>query len=395
MEIEPLVGPCGKLPILIRDDDTNFFTMKSMLQSIYSEAWSKGFKVSLSVIPLQKGTDDMCVPPNFRKSGLLYPITNNGTLIKFLRDKLQKGEIEVLQHGSSHSVVESYRGEFGMNTSDQEANLKRAISIMKEAFEIRPRFFVPPYDDISYKNLKLVKKYGLIPIYGRESINKFFRSPFIPAFFKKMAAKKIYQKFGKSAYVVPVMINILGNNLYNNSNKYKNADDNDCHVRAAGAEAINTLPPVGLPIEKLISPVSFLDSISKILSLASLNRSRISSLCIINHYHQYFNDWNKTITRTNMFNSWQKLLNCLTGDTAFDDNCQYLNIGWKTTFSELYNRFRKMSDSETVDNLSFLITYGSLEKLYDTENVTLEKESNIITIKEVLPKSKFNIYVND
>ncbi|MGA6992092.1 MAG: DUF2334 domain-containing protein, partial [Nitrososphaeraceae archaeon] len=271
MEIEPLVGPCGKLPILIRDDDTNFFTMKSMLQSIYSEAWSKGFKVSLSVIPLQKGTDDMCVPPNFRKSGLLYPITNNGTLIKFLRDKLQKGEIEVLQHGSSHSVVESYRGEFGMNTSDQEANLKRAISIMKEAFEIRPRFFVPPYDDISYKNLKLVKKYGLIPIYGRESINKFFRSPFIPAFFKKMAAKKIYQKFGKSAYVVPVMINILGNNLYNNSNKYKNADDNDCHVRAAGAEAINTLPPVGLPIEKLISPVSFLNSISKILSLASLN----------------------------------------------------------------------------------------------------------------------------
>jgi hypothetical protein len=55
MRIERLVGPCGKLPILIRDDDTNFFTKDHMLESIYSEAWNKGFKVSLSVIPSQRG----------------------------------------------------------------------------------------------------------------------------------------------------------------------------------------------------------------------------------------------------------------------------------------------------------------------------------------------------
>ena len=414
MEIEPLLGPCGKLPILIRDDDTNFFTKGSMLQSIYSEAWNKGFKVSLSVIPLQKGTDDKCVPPNFRKTGLLYPITNNESLIKFLRDKHHAGEIEILQHGSSHSVVKSYRGEFGMDTPDVEANLERAISVITEAFGSRPSFFVPPYDDISYKNLKLVKKYGLIPIYGRENVHKFFRSPFIPAFLKKRVAKKLYQKFGKSAYVVPVIVSIHGDNPYDNSSKYKNVDEcNDCSVQAAGTEAINTLP-VGLPIEKLLSPASFQDSILKILLHASSNRSRISSLCIINHYHQYFDDWDSTITRTNMFNAWQEILRYLAGDTAFDDdNCRYLNFGWKTTFSELCNRVGKIkktitasktgskvtiqsiSDSETMDNLSFLIRCGSLEKSYVTENVTLDKESHIITIKEVLPKSKFSIYINN
>jgi hypothetical protein len=63
MKIETLVGPNGNLPILIRDDDTNFFTKDSMLQSIYTEAWNKGFKVSLSVIPSQWGFDDVCVPP--------------------------------------------------------------------------------------------------------------------------------------------------------------------------------------------------------------------------------------------------------------------------------------------------------------------------------------------
>jgi hypothetical protein len=60
MKIEPLVGPYGNLPILIRDDDTNFSTKDSMLQSIYSQAWNKGFKVSLSIILSQKGFDDVC-----------------------------------------------------------------------------------------------------------------------------------------------------------------------------------------------------------------------------------------------------------------------------------------------------------------------------------------------
>ena len=204
MKIVPLVGPSGRLPILIRDDDTNFFTKGSMLQSIYSEAWNKGFKISLSVIPSQKGFDEMCVPPNFRQTGLLYPITNNEELIKFVKDKLRKGLIEVLLHGFSHSVVNAYRGEFGINALDQEANLNSAISILMSAFGIRPNFFVPPYDDISYKNLQLVKKYGLIPIYGKENIHKFFRSPFVPTFFKKRVAKKIYHGLGKSAYIVPV-----------------------------------------------------------------------------------------------------------------------------------------------------------------------------------------------
>ncbi len=222
MKIEPLVGPNGNLPILIRDDDTNFFTKDSMLQSIYTEAWNKGFKVSLSVIPSQWGFDDVCVPPELRKTEVFYPITNNERLIEFLREKLRSDAIEVLQHGFSHSVIEGYRGEFGINTSEQESNLNRAISIMKEAFRIRPNFFVPPYDDISYKNLQLVKKHGLIPIYGKDNIHKFFRSPYIPTFLKKRVAKKIYRKFGKSAYIVPVMVNIVRTSQNNNTSRNMN-----------------------------------------------------------------------------------------------------------------------------------------------------------------------------
>jgi hypothetical protein len=34
MIIDPLIGPCGNVPILIRDDDTNFFTKADMIEAI-------------------------------------------------------------------------------------------------------------------------------------------------------------------------------------------------------------------------------------------------------------------------------------------------------------------------------------------------------------------------
>jgi hypothetical protein len=414
MRIERLVGPCGKLPILIRDDDTNFFTKDHMLESIYSEAWNKGFKVSLSVVPSQRGFDDLCVPPDLRQTGLLYSITNNESLVKFLNDKIRRDTIEILQHGFCHSIVRGYRGEFGINSSDQEANLNTAIGIIKQAFGIHPNFFVPPYDDISYKNLQLVRKYDMVPIYGQENIHKFFRSSYIPTFLKKRVAKQIYNKLGKSAFIVPVSVNIYGNNNINSTSSTRNnhGNDDNSSIAAGDAEVITTLPPIGLRFEKLISVDSFLDSVSKIVSFARSNRSKMGSLCIINHYHQYFYDWSQSITRGEMFSIWQKLLSYLAGDSTYDNN--YVDFGWKTTFSELYNRVLKIqrmitvsktgskvtvesiSESENIDNFSFQIDHGDLEKSnVDDDDVMFEKETKIITIKRILPKSKFTIYLNE
>jgi len=40
MTITPLIGPYGKIPVLIRNDDTNSFTKSNMLETIYSKAWN-------------------------------------------------------------------------------------------------------------------------------------------------------------------------------------------------------------------------------------------------------------------------------------------------------------------------------------------------------------------
>ena len=50
LTIKALLGPRGKMPILIRDDDTNFFTRADMLESLHSIVL--GRRISRSVYPL-------------------------------------------------------------------------------------------------------------------------------------------------------------------------------------------------------------------------------------------------------------------------------------------------------------------------------------------------------
>ncbi len=185
MTIIPLLGPKGKIPILIRDDDTNFFTKSNMLKSIYSKAWNNQFKVSLSVIPYQKAINDVCVPPDIRNLQKHYSIEDNGELCSFLKEMIKYNKIEIIQHGVSHDLIDG-RGEFGKHIDGESENINRTINetfthyyrslnndycdkysklgfesyvnigrhIIRESIDINPILFVPPFDDIFYTQSK-------------------------------------------------------------------------------------------------------------------------------------------------------------------------------------------------------------------------------------------------
>ena len=112
--ITPLIGPYGKIPILIRDDDTNSFTKSNMLETIYSKAWNNNFKVSISVISYQKAINDVCIPSNARNSQEYYSIKNNKELCSFLKNNINHNNIEIIQHGISHALIDG-RGELSKN----------------------------------------------------------------------------------------------------------------------------------------------------------------------------------------------------------------------------------------------------------------------------------------
>jgi peptidoglycan/xylan/chitin deacetylase (PgdA/CDA1 family) len=378
MKIKPLVGPAGKMPILIRDDDTNFFTSPEMLEAVHSISWEKKFKVSLSIISHQKGINDVCIPPEFRQSGLHYSLAENQGLVTFLRTKLKLGLIEILQHGYSHSPVESeFRGEFGSNRQAENfkvrSNLRRGKLLIEELFGEPPRFFVPPYDDISYSNIKMVIENNLIPIYGQENIHRVFRSSFVPSMIKKMIARRIFEKFRTSAFIIPVAVDIKDDRI------------------------MLSLSRLGLKFEMLDSPEKFLESINDFLYSPSFKKNRKIPLCIINHYHQYFYDWSNSVTRTEMFSVWRKLIDLLD---------KFIS-GWKTTFAGLYDRYTKIrklkftqsgnkftillpeTESELIEDLAFQVD-GQVES---NESVNFNGDTGIATISNTLRRRNLVLYL--
>jgi Uncharacterized protein conserved in bacteria (DUF2334) len=370
--MERFVGPSGKLPILIRDDDTNFFTKPNMLESIYSEAWDQGFKVSLSVVPFQKCIDDIIVPPDMREEGSSHSVADNNKLINFLKSKMQEKSVEILQHGFAHINTDGGRGEFAGNSNLK--GITHGKDILREAFGIEPSFFVPPYDDISKTNLKLIVEEGMIPFYRDTNFDKFLRSACIPEFTKRTVFRFV-MRVSKNRY------------LRESSSSFGLRALTPVRIRIENGCITWSLPEI--VFAKLTSFDSLLDWTSNIIQYCSKNRTPV---CILNHYHFYFHDWNSSITKSELFRTWNKILQ------SFGN----LNFGWNTTFSDLYHRTEKLSKTkiaktgskitieseESLEDFSFRIN-GRLEP---NHTATTDDRTKIITIENLLPRSRVILY---
>ncbi len=369
MVIERLVGPKGKLPVLIRDDDTNFFTKEKMLESVYSEAWQKGFKVSLSVVPSQAGIDDICVPPYVRNTPNRFSIEGNKRLVDYLNDKIRSGTIEVLQHGFSHNVVNGHRGEYGKNFQKQNTELGR--DIMKNVFGSDPKFFVPPGEDISRQNLMMLIKIGYIPIYRKTFLDKFMRNSYVPPFLKEIAARALALRYdNKTTYgnwavqfVKPIILSV-------------------------GDRAISWSPS-SLTYANISSYESLFKLTDNVIKSCSISRKPV---CIINHYHLYFDDWNDSVTRTDIFRIWKKMFD------AFDK----LTFCWKTTFFELYKRtnqirnilIEKTGSKITIESATQIqnLSFRTSVPLEPNSCVSVDEETKISTIQNLVPQEKIILY---
>jgi len=370
MVFQPLLGPYGKLPILIRDDDTNFFTKTNMLESIYSKAWKDGYKVCLAIVPFQRGTNDICVPPDIRISDSHFSVGDNKALVHYLKDKIRSGTIEVLQHGFSHHNTNDGRGEFGYD-SDRKKDIELGRNIIKQAFEVNPKFFVPPGEDIANENLVALIESGLIPIYRQTFFDTFLRNSFVPAHIKHIATRAL-------------------------AVKYK-------HRTSYGNWAIQLVKPVIISVAQgriswslasmKSSNSSSFDSLfkltDKVIESCTISRSPV---CIINHYHLYYYDWNTSITRKDLFQAWKQILE------TFDR----LKFGWKVTFSELYERANQIRNVRIVKTGSKItlesgthirgFSFRTTASLEPSASLVFDEEDKIVTIDDLIPDKKLILY---
>jgi peptidoglycan/xylan/chitin deacetylase (PgdA/CDA1 family) len=375
MVFEVLIGPKGSIPILIRDDDTNFFTFPKMLESIYAGAWSKGFKVCLSIVPFQKGIDDDSVPPDVRKSGKYYQFAENRDLVDYLQGKISAGQIEVLQHGLSHEYSNGIRGEYG-GELDKGKDTEQGKDMLKNALGLEPKFFVPPGEDISKKNLTRLTEARLIPIYRKSLFDSYIRSKHFPKFAKNIAMnsyRRRYIRRNKQGDIVPGLGLLKPVILH--------LEDN----------SITWSIPTVIALKRDFSIDSPLDLVKQTMETSIEKRSPV---CIMNHYHTFFYDWSSNITRTDLYNVWQRIIEYLNS----------LGYGWKVTHSELFERMSKINGLRVtktgskvtiatalnIENLSIRTNQLAASNISVTKD---EEDPSIKTIEQLVPQKNAVFYV--
>jgi hypothetical protein len=157
--------------VVIRDDDTCFFTQPAMLELLYQPLLDAGKSVGLSVVPAIGGGQPVgslngpfwerfrldfspCLPPRQRSEAQIFPLTPDCEIVSYLRSRLG---YEIVQHGYNHITVDGVRE--GMLTDRQliSEKIETSRTIMSECFGQASDFFVVPWDDVSAETLTILK----------------------------------------------------------------------------------------------------------------------------------------------------------------------------------------------------------------------------------------------
>ena len=142
--------------IIVRDDDTSYFTAPGRLEAIYGRMWAAGLPVCLAVIPKIYGDirvywsdgnpHDPALHPSFRGRDECFSILGNPELCAFLDEKAAAGLAEICLHGCTHEFYEFI-------SHDRELirrKLDEGMSILQRAFPSASiGTFIAPYDRMS------------------------------------------------------------------------------------------------------------------------------------------------------------------------------------------------------------------------------------------------------
>lgn len=156
------------MTLIVRDDDTSFFTKPALLEQVYGQMWAHQLPVCLAVIPAQNASTrvlhradqryDPSIPPDYRGTDKEHPITDNAELCAFLNEKISAGLVEIMLHGYSHSYYEFLSDDAGL----LQQKLTAGLAILKTAFPAATiQTFIAPYDKMSPVAIELVLEMGL------------------------------------------------------------------------------------------------------------------------------------------------------------------------------------------------------------------------------------------
>ena len=146
----------------IRDDDISYFTTNALLEKVYDGI---DVPISFAVIPFVHRS--ACFVNSGQKD--MYPVGDNKTLVRFLRDKIENGTASIILHGYSH------RQDTGKHEFESDIDLSEKVNegkrYLEDVFDTKVKSFVAPNHAFSRNGMKAVIDNGL-DIIGSPSLLK-------------------------------------------------------------------------------------------------------------------------------------------------------------------------------------------------------------------------------
>lgn len=147
-----------KVYVIIRDDDVCFFTRPRELELVHRPLLEENKPVNLAVIPMvDTSLNEPFVKTQIRDIRYMS-IKFNVDLVEFIKQH----NYEILQHGLTHGVFQQYPKfipEFRIKNKIKLFMMaKLGMEILNRVFNVRPRFFVPPWDVMSKEALRVTSK---------------------------------------------------------------------------------------------------------------------------------------------------------------------------------------------------------------------------------------------
>ena len=153
------------MKIVLRDDDTCFYTKPEELETAFSGL--EDVPISISVIPFAAYEHRGTFPYKNCVQRTDFPdIEENQELVSYLKQKLDSGKYELLLHGIHHQYKENGNGEWitemrSLPYSAMRAGIIRGKRHLEAIFSTRITAFVGPSNDISADCAAILDELGI------------------------------------------------------------------------------------------------------------------------------------------------------------------------------------------------------------------------------------------
>ena len=145
----------------VRDDDTSYYTSIDDLEYAYAKYWGK-VPISLAVVPFSVDNHrGGRISSKYNKKYEYAPISDNIELVKYLRDKVGAGHVEIMLHGSTHEfklINRNFVSEcIWKGAEELLVDIRRDKRYLENLFNTQIRTYVPPANDISVDGINAIR----------------------------------------------------------------------------------------------------------------------------------------------------------------------------------------------------------------------------------------------